>query len=72
MPRASDAGWQRRVITDRDRARELGEVYRTAGFDVRVTTAIPEDFAESCEPCPLVRAGVLHIVYTRRPAGEEP
>ena len=72
MSRAFEAGWQRRIITDRDRARELSEVYRAAGFEVRVTTAIPEDFADSCEPCPLVRAGMFRIVYTRRPLGDDP
>ena len=58
------------MVTDRDRAGELSAVYRAAGFDVRVVTAIPEDFADSCMPCPLVHAGFLKIVYTRRRKGD--
>ena len=57
-------------MTDRERARELGDVYRAAGFEVRVVTAIPEDFADSCEACALVRAGLLQVVYTRAQKGD--
>lgn len=63
-------GWQRRIVTDPERARELSEVYRGAGFEVRVVTATPEDFDDPCAPCPLVRAGAFHVVYTRRLHGE--
>ena len=70
MPRPPDAlGWQRRIVTDSERARELKDVYRAAGFEVRVVPAIPEDFADSCAPCPLVRAGAFHVIYTRRLTG---
>jgi hypothetical protein len=65
------SGWQRRVVTDPARARELAAVYRSAGFDVRIATAIPEDFADSCAPCPLVRARAFHVVYTRRLTGAQ-
>ena len=57
------------MITDRDRACELRDVYRAAGFEVRVVTATHTDFADECSPCPLVRAGLLQIVYTRRREG---
>jgi hypothetical protein len=68
MPPGRDplAGWERRVVVDRERARELSELYAAAGFEVRVATTIPEDFSESCAPCPLVHLGLLRIVYTRR------
>ncbi len=65
------AGWQRRFVADRERAHELSELYARAGFEVRVTTTIPEDFGESCAACPLVHLGLLRIVYTRR-KGETP
>ncbi len=65
-----EVGWQRRIITDRERARELSDIYRSVGFEVRVVTAIPEDFADSCAPCPLVRAGAFQVVYTRRSDGD--
>ena len=60
------AGWERRFVVDRERARELSELYAAAGFEVRVVATIPEDFSESCAPCPLVHLGLLRIVYTRR------
>ena len=63
------AGWERRFVVDRERARELSELYIAAGFEVRVVPTNPEDFSESCAPCPLVQQGLLRIVYTRR-AGE--
>ena len=66
-----ESGWERRIITDRERARELGDIYRSVGFDVRVVTAIPEDFADSCTPCPLVQAGAFQVVYTRRRKGDQ-
>lgn len=69
MPPSPDvgAGWQRRFVADAARAREMSELYRRAGFEVRVSHAIPEDFAESCTTCALVQAGLFHVVYTRRP-----
>lgn len=68
MPPAPDSlgGWERRFVTDPGRARELGELYAHAGFEVRIATTIPEDFGESCATCPLIQAGLLRIVYTRR------
>lgn len=73
MPPAPEpvAGWQRRFVTDTERARELGEEYRRAGFEVRIAAAIPEDFADSCATCALVQSGLFRIVYTRR-KGETP
>lgn len=63
------SGWQRRFVADAERAREMSEVYRRAGFDVRIAQAIPEDFSESCATCCLVQSGVFRVVYTRRPDG---
>lgn len=73
MPPGRDplAGWERRIVVDRERARELSELYGAAGFEVRVATTIPEDFSESCAACPLVHLGLLRIVYTRR-KGDKP
>lgn len=66
------SGWQRRFVADAERAREMSELYRSAGYEVRVAHAIPEDFAESCTTCALVQAGLFHVVYTRRPGGGTP
>lgn len=72
MPRppAPDEGWERRFVADAERAREASELYRRAGFEVRVAPALPEDFAEPCEGCWLVQSGWFRVVYTRRPGGE--
>lgn len=69
MPRP-DAGWERRIITDRERARELSDIYRSVGLEVRIVVASAEDFGESCAPCPLVQAGAFQIVYTKRRDGD--
>jgi hypothetical protein len=65
------AGWQRRFVTDAERARNLGQEYRRAGFEVRIAAAVPEDFDESCAACALVQSRLFRIVYTRR-KGEAP
>ena len=70
-PAPDFTGWHRRIVTDGERALELGDVYRAAGFEVRVVAAIPGDFADSCAPCPLVRAGAFHVIYTRRRTGDQ-
>jgi len=60
--------WQRRFVADPQRAQEAAEVYRQAGFDVRVETEIPEALREACTGCWLVQAGFFRVIYTRRPA----
>jgi hypothetical protein len=62
-------GWERRFIADPQRAQEAIEIYREAGFEVRVEPAVPDDLREECESCWLVTGGYFRIVYTRRPPG---
>ncbi len=61
--------WERRFVADPQRAQEAAEIYRLAGFDVRVETEIPEGLREECTDCFLVKAGFFRVIYTRRAAG---
>ena len=72
MPPPSTEGWERRFIADPERAREVVELYRQAGFEVRVEPAVPEDLREECESCWLVTGGYFRAIYTRRPPGAKP
>lgn len=64
-------GWERRFVADPERAREAVEVYRRAGFEVRVEPGLPDDLREECESCWLITRGYFRVVYTRRPRGED-
>jgi hypothetical protein len=63
--------WERRFVADPQRAQEAAEIYRLAGFDVRVETEIPEGLRDECTDCFLVKAGFFRVIYTRRAAGED-
>lgn len=67
---APDA-WERRFVADPQRAKEAAEIYRQAGFDVRVETEIPEGLRDECTDCFLVKAGFFRVIYTRRVGGED-
>jgi hypothetical protein len=62
--------WERRFIADPQRAQEAADVYRQAGFEVRVEAAIPDDLRDECESCWLVTNRYFRVVYTRRPSGD--
>ena len=63
--------WERRFVADPERAREAAEIYRQAGFDVRVETEIPEDLRDECTDCWLVKAGFFRVIYTRHAGSGE-
>jgi hypothetical protein len=58
--------WERRFVADLERAREAEEIYRRAGFEVRVETEIPENLRDACTDCWLVKAGFFKVIYTRK------
>ena len=66
-----DERWERRFVADPARAREAIEVYRRAGFEVRVEPGAPEGLREECTSCWLVKAGYFQVIYTRRVSEEE-
>ena len=72
QPPAPPDGWERRFIADPQRAEEVIELYRQAGFEVRAEAAIPDDLREECESCWLVKAGFFRVIYTRRRGGGAP
>jgi hypothetical protein len=72
LPPTPSDGWERRFVADPQRAAEAVELYRQAGFEVRVEPGIPDDLREECESCWLVKAGFFNVIYTRRPGGGEP
>ena len=59
-------GWTRRNLAAPDRAREMVDLYRSLGYEVKEVKLTPEDFGPSCDGCaPLVcRSHVL--IYTRK------
>jgi hypothetical protein len=63
--------WERRFVADPQRAQEAAEVYRQAGFDVRVEAEIPEGLREECTDCWLVKAGFFRVIYTRRAGNDD-
>ena len=65
-------GWERRFIADPQRAREVVELYRQAGFEVRVESTVPEDLRDECASCGLVQGGFFRVIYTRRPGSGRP
>lgn len=71
MPRVPADGWERRFVADPERAREAAELYRQAGFEVRVEPGLPEELREECESCWLVKAGYFQVIYTRRAEQED-
>lgn len=70
MP-GEEGRWERRFVADPERAREAVELYRQAGFEVRVEPGLPEELREECESCWLVKAGYFQVIYTRRAAQED-
>ncbi len=61
-------GWERRTMTDPQRARELVDQYRELGFDVRLEKLRPQDFGSACEACALTACRSYVTVWTRRAA----
>ena len=57
-------GWERRFITDRRRAEEVVDLYRSLGKDVRVEPVEAEEVGDDCGDCQLLRFQFC-MVYTR-------
>jgi hypothetical protein len=58
-------GWERRFITDVDRAAEAVELYSQLGFEVHVETMLASDLGGDCNECALVAACQFKTIYTR-------
>lgn len=66
------AGWERRFVTDRTRAREAMELYERLGFDVVADPLRPDDLREECDDCQLVALLKFMTIYTRPRGGTAP
>lgn len=59
-------GWERRFITDANRASELIGLYEELGFEVHSDEISPGEFNEACRDCGLMTLVPLLMIYTRR------
>lgn len=59
-------GWERRFITDANRASELMDLYEELGFEVHSDEISPGEFNETCRDCGLMTLVPLLMIYTRR------
>lgn len=60
-------GWERRFITDANRAPELIELYHELGFEILSEDVDPKEFNEACKDCGLMTLIPLKTLYTRKP-----
>lgn len=59
-------GWERRHMTDPDRAAEAAEMYARAGYEVRVEALEPSDFGAGCSSCASTVCAAFVVLYTRK------
>ena len=62
------AGWERRFITDANRAPDLVDLYSELGFEVHSVPITAEEFNQTCKDCGLLTLIPLLTIYTRKPA----
>ena len=65
-PELISKGWERRFITDANRASELMDLYEELGFEVHSEEISPGEFNEACRDCGLMTLVPLLMIYTRR------
>jgi hypothetical protein len=58
-------GWQRRFITDADRADEAIELYLELGFEVQAEPVLAIELGGKCDDCALVATCQFKTIYTR-------
>ena len=58
-------GWERRFITDVDRADEAVALYSQLGFEVHVEPVLAPELGGDCSECALVAACRFKTIYTR-------
>jgi len=59
-------GWERRFITDVDRADEALELYSQLGFEVHAEPVLASELGGECDQCALVATCQFKTIYTRR------
>lgn len=64
-PELISAGWERRFITDTNRAPDMIDLYSELGFEVRSVPISSEEFNQSCKDCGLMTLVPMLTIYTR-------
>ncbi len=67
-PKLLAEAWQRRFMTDPERARQAVELYNAMGFEVKTQKSSPEDFGPDCDDCGKTACRDYLMIYTRRVA----
>jgi hypothetical protein len=67
-PERLAAGWERRFVTDANRAVEAVALYGALGYEAVADPVRPEDLDDDCEACAL--ATRFRTIYTRRRGAE--
>lgn len=67
-PELTAEGWERRFITDANRAPDLVDLYSELGFEVRSIPISAEEFNQACKECGLMTLIPLLTIYTRLPS----
>lgn len=62
-------GWERRFVTDGERARQMIQLYKELGYEVVADPITPESMADECADCALLAALKFQTIYTRRRSG---
>jgi hypothetical protein len=65
-PTLISEGWERRFITDENKALELTSLYEELGFEVVTEEIQPDDFNSTCKDCGLFTLIPLVMIYTRK------
>jgi len=65
-PQLVAQGWERRFVTDGQRASEVVDLYRQLGFEARLEPLRAEGAEGDCADCRLVQILHMAMVYTRR------
>lgn len=60
------AGWERRFVVERVRARDAVELYRGLGFEAESDPLRAADLPIGCDACQLAALLALEVVYTRK------
>jgi len=60
------AGWVRRHLVDRDRAKESVELYTSIGYETKIRELAAADLEPICGKCAASVCGAFVIVYTRK------
>lgn len=65
-PALISAGWQRRFITDAQRAQEVMDLYAQLGYEVRAEPVPLSALEGGCEDCRAVVLFQFKTIYTRK------